>query len=386
MRKFKFVDSFKIEDIKRAPFNESRIIVPDYALRRFEHGNSRFYYRAYPGGKLSEPAISSTSITNFMKEGVGLSRWKMQVGGTSKANQIANEKSFVGDFVHMMIQQYLVGLIALTPEFYQLTFEDIRANFEAFAKLKGRPQYLVDDYIEQVDKTMFAFEMFCRDHNVVPILIEHALIDEGRNRGSQLDLYCELDVKEKGDWGEVYKSGPRKGEPKITYQKNRRFAIIDWKSGMKGFYPNHELQLHINKSIFHANFDAAEHPVEYLFNWSPVDFNPRAKSGDFYRLKDQTDSKCQYLVEQYTDIAHVEVGDIYSKPFKTLLVGLWGPGRKDPDDEPFARCQTVYERLIEHERGKADHVFAMQYGNQAEVDDDPFDDDISTDEPQLAEI
>jgi len=97
--------------------------------------------------------------------------------------------------------------------------------------------------------------------------------------------------------GEVYKSGAKAGEPKESKQARKVTAMIDYKSGRKGFYVSHEIQLKIYQELFEAVFP--EDPIEKLYNFSPKDW----RTSPSYNLKDQTTCDSHAMIPHLKGLA-----------------------------------------------------------------------------------
>jgi hypothetical protein len=140
------------------------------------------------------------------------------------------------------------------------------------------------------------------DTNCKPLAIELCLWHPDGYAGA-IDIVCELDVEEKGFFGETYASGVNKGQPKESKRTVRVRAIVDIKSGRKGFYESSEIQLHAYKAMMAYHFPEEEMIISKLFNWSPKDFRGAVPS---YNLKDQTDSKRAKKLPHLVSLAKIE--------------------------------------------------------------------------------
>ncbi len=87
----------------------------------------------------------------------------------------------------------------------------------------------------------------------------------------------------------------------LDFGKGRINAIIDLKSGKKGFYESHEIQLHAYWQMFNIHFPNIN--IIKLFNWSPKDFKGVTPT---YNLKDQTESKNAEKLPYLVNLARIE--------------------------------------------------------------------------------
>lgn len=86
---------------------------------------------------------------------------------------------------------------------------------------------------DEILKDIIAFINFVEKYNPDPILLESQVYSTEMDLAATLDFFGYVDMPVKGLWGEVYKSGEKKGEPKETSIIKRTLCIIDFKTAIK---------------------------------------------------------------------------------------------------------------------------------------------------------
>ena len=125
--------------------------------------------------------------------------------------------------------------------------------------------------INEYTKDVASFVQWIFDYKVVPIGIEVMMCSMKYKVATAIDLIAQITIEEKGFWGEVYKSGEKKGEPKETKKEVTKIIIADFKSGKgNGFYPKNVLQLLLNRIIFEENIQSIK--LDGVFNFAPNDW------------------------------------------------------------------------------------------------------------------
>jgi len=249
----------KIEKINPLYFNLDKLKQQPEPLYRLDSKNHRYYYR-FSG---DEP-VFYTSVTTLIKNTLPTSpfliSWLISKQGTGAEEAL--ERAFYGTFLHAECSNLLIN--------GKYDLEKLPERLESFSKQEDMP--VKKGWADELKKDMLAFAQFVIDKNVTPLAIEICLYHPDDGYAGALDLVCELD-----------------------FNRKRITAIIDLKSGKKGFYESHEIQLGAYRDMWQIHFP--DTPIDKLFNLSPKAW----KKSPTYELKDQTGSpnipKLPYLVE-----------------------------------------------------------------------------------------
>lgn len=219
-----------------------------------------------------------------------------------------NEKAKFGTFVHNEINYYLHNKV------YDLELGKLRLKewFDSRKWFYLRWYDIIDDF----ETVILGFIAFCIEYNVKPIFIEYAgaYIDneKGVRFAGAIDLFCELTIREKGFWGEVYKSGPNKGQPKETYRETQKLAIVDFKSGTAQMN-SHKYQLKMYEMIMRQNYNLDDKEI-LLLNVYRKDFKSTEPSPT---VSDRTHKVPIEVIEKLIS-AHLQMCNDIPKEFRVF--------------------------------------------------------------------
>jgi hypothetical protein len=192
------------------------------------------------------------------------------------------QKAGYGSLLHILFADYFKS--GKTKEERTFDFDSIPGRVSLYVEEK-HIDYDTDYWSWDLRKDLAALIKWAWDYDVEPIAVEiSGIYNDGQFAfAGCLDLICNMTIQVKDYWGELYKSGEKKGEPKESYKDVRVSAIVDLKSGKSGFFTDHEIQLHMYKMIAEQSFGLK---IDKLFNLAPKDWEDEPT----YSLKDQTDS------------------------------------------------------------------------------------------------
>lgn len=227
----------------KALFIGEGLVEPDYVLYRVDGGDVRWYY--CPDDDTYYPSVTSV-IGATTPTPYGLLEWMKRYG--ENADAMRDERAAYGTAMHGLVEKILTeGGVNGT---------DLHNATAAIQMECGpRPDAVIGSWRQELRKDLCAFVQFAQDVSLQPVAIEVMLRGAG---------YA--------------------GAADIVGYVNGVLSIVDLKSGKKGFYESHEIQLHMYKDAWNALYPDTQ--VEKVYNWSPKAWRKKPT----YTLKDQTNS------------------------------------------------------------------------------------------------
>jgi len=289
-----------VEEIRAVFFNADALKEPPYRVFQLNSDGYRYYYRYNEFGEPEFYPSVTTLLKQVMPTPPALLDWMIangKDGGTEKRDIAAA----YGTFMHAQFETLLINR--------RYDFDNVPAVLIPYMEREHVPESLFSQWVVKIRKDVLAFAQFVKDYNIKPLAVEIGLVHPQFHYAGCLDLPCVM-------------TDPKTGK---TFT-----AIVDFKSGRKGFYEEHELQLHLYREMWNVNFESV--PIERVFNFSPKDWRG---SKPTYNLKDQTDSVNARKLPYLLALATIE-------------------------DEKRDNTLTIVHGVLELDRGKiADNVLTL---------------------------
>ena len=253
-----------VEEIRAVYFNADALKEPAYRVFQLNSDGHRYYYRFNEAGEPEFFPSVTTLLKQVMPTPPALLDW-MIANGKDGATEKRDLAAAYGTFMHIQFETLVINR--------RYDFDNVPAVLLGYMERENLPEKVFAEWLPKIRKDVLAFAQFVRDYNVKPLAIEIGLVHPKYNYAGCIDLPCLM-------------TDPKSG---------KQFpAIVDFKSGRKGFYEEHELQLHLYKDAWNCWYESM--PITRVFNFSPKDW----RKAPTYNLKDQTDSvnakKLPYLL------------------------------------------------------------------------------------------
>ena len=307
-----------------------------YEVFRVKVGGGRLYYTMVD----DEPRfyISLTTLTRHtLPTSEFLIKWISSMG-EKEAKAYMEERAEYGTLMHHTFGEFMM------EKKYNF---DLTEGFIKNAIAMGVIKYYKEDWIEELNKDVAAFAMFCHDYKVEPLAIELVMVSKD-GYGTLIDLVCKMHEEVDGfDYDNPYKSGKRKGQPREIKIKKDITALINFKSGKHGFYEEHEVQLEFERRLFVENYPDIK--IDAIYNWAPKDW----KGKPSYTLKDQTGQLNGQKADYLLGLAKIEL--MKKLPNKLSLATSVKYG-----DAPQVNESSVYDYIKQRHREMAVANNAME--------------------------
>jgi hypothetical protein len=253
-----------------AIFINGALIEPPYKVWQLNSKGHRYYYKFGDDGTPEFYPSVTTILSQTLTKSEFLIKW-IADKGIEEAERYKAERAAYGTFMHAQFEELIIN------RNYDLDgLKDKLKNYIEINRLPADFIYYADD----LKKDVLAFAQFVMDYNVRPLAVEIALVHPIYNYAGMIDLPCTM----------LAKPGA----------KERINAIVDFKSGRKGFYEEMEIQLYMYKMMWEENFP--DMPITRIYNFSPKDWRKKPT----YNLKDQTNSPNADKIPYLLGLAAVE--------------------------------------------------------------------------------
>lgn len=259
-----------VEEIRAVYFNADALREPPYRVFQLNSEGHRYYYRFNEKGEPEFYPSVTTLLKQVMPTPQHLLDW-MMANGKEGATEKRDLAAAYGTFMHIQFEQLIINR--------RYDFDSVPAVLLGYMERENLPEKVFNEWLPKIRKDVLAFAQFVRDYTVRPLAIEIGLVHPVYRFAGCIDLPCMM-------------RDPKTGKD-FT-------AIVDFKSGRKGFFEEHELQLHLYCMMWNENYPDV--PVSRVFNFSPKDWRTKPT----YNLKEQTDSVNAAKIPHLLALAAIE--------------------------------------------------------------------------------
>lgn len=259
-----------VEEMTAMYFDKNALIEPKYKVYQLNSKGHRYYYRYDEKGQPEFYPSVTTILNQTLPKSPFLISW-IADKGEEESERIKMERAAYGTFMHAAFEELLINR--------KYDLDSLKGKLKDYID----EQHLAADFIYYADdlkRDMLAFAQFVIDYDVRPLAVEISLVHPTKHYAGMIDCPCNMKAKIGSD--------------------ERINAIVDFKSGRKGFYEGCEIQLHLYKDMWNENFP--DLPISRLFNFSPKDW----RKAPSYNLKDQTNSENAAKIPALLEIAAIE--------------------------------------------------------------------------------
>lgn len=305
--------SITIETINTDWFNADALRLPSYKVGRVNFGKGRSYIRLNSDGVPCEnPLRLYTSLTTAINSCAPMEQplleWYCK-HGIEEAGRKLEIAQHYGTLMHTEIGKWLMD--------GQYDFNSCEEVVEYYLSENSFYQPETKEWGDKLRRDIASFCQFFFDYSIKPLGIEYVLLSD-KGFGTLIDLVCEMTIQVDGFHPtEVYKSGPRKDQPKECKVDKTIRAIINFKSGRHGFYRSNGIQLEAERQLWEENFP--DLPLDAAYNWSPKDWTGATPS---YNLKDWTGEISNEEVDAILTLANIRYASKAERKQYTSIGGV----------------------------------------------------------------
>ena len=276
-------------------FDADAIRVPEKTYR-IDNQGQRLYARMVGDELRAVPSV--TTILREMPTPRHLIEWYCSFPTYEAAQRYVAERAEYGTFMHILFKQLLMG------DVLQFDANQLAGSFQMHCESIGADCAHFDfkQHGKDLRQDLYAFVKWCADFKVKPLAMEYIVF--GEKYAGAADLVCKMTIS--------------KERTEKTYQDERMFAfiptagtfteekevtaLIDFKSGRKGFHDENVLQLQALRQLW--DIEQPDLKVDVIGNYGCKDYRLPIGKSEPYNYKDQSKNadlfkRWPLLVEMY---------------------------------------------------------------------------------------
>lgn len=269
------------EQMKALYFASTQLHEPNYRLWQMNARGERFYY--IDGDEpILFPSVTSI-LKKVMPENKFLTEWKLSLG-KEESLAYSMERANYGTFVHGQLAQLMISR--------RYNLDGVRDELTKYVEREKLPFGFIDAHEDEARADIKAFAKWMSDYDVRPYAVEVSLYSPSMGYAGMIDLVCNMREFSKEDELKAIEkcNGDEKKLAKVAEKFSSRIdAIVDFKSGKKGFWDEHKLQLALYRDMWNENFP--DKIITRIFNIAPKDWTKTAKKVPSYSFEEQTEDE-----------------------------------------------------------------------------------------------
>jgi len=283
-----------VEQMTALFFDRNALHEPRYRLWQLNSRGGRYYYTFSPetGEAVFFPSVT-TILRKVMPENRFLTEWKLSKGKEA-AEEYTLERASYGTFIH--------GQLAVLASLRRYNLDEVRERLSEFVAREKLPYGFIDAHEDEAKADIKAFARWMWEYDVRPYAIEVSLFSE-KGYAGMIDLICNLRMISRSEEAAArakYGTDDKKLASIDAKVAERIDAIVDFKTGKKGFYDEYAIQLELYRRMWNENFPYI--PIERIFNIAPKDWTKTVKKVPSFTFEEQTHNPVLRQVDIYLEL------------------------------------------------------------------------------------
>lgn len=284
-----------IEEMKALYFDHHALHEPRYRLWQFNSAGRRYYYTFGKGGEAIFFPSVTTILRNVMPENRFLTEWKVSLGKEA-AEAYTQERADYGSFIH--------GQLATLAALRSYNLDGVRDALVDYTQRNKIAAGFVDAHEEEAKADIIAFARWMWEYDVQPYAIEVSLFSSVGYAG-MIDLVANQRTVSRSEEAMAVSVAKAAADDakvaKIRAKAAERIdAIDDFKTGKKGFYDEHAVQLEMYRRMWNENFP--DKPIDRIFNVAPKDWRKTARKAVSFSFEEQTNNPVLRRVDLFIEL------------------------------------------------------------------------------------